>query len=325
MGGGASIPSKKGLFKWIQDGNVKKIRNVLEDQRLGGELLELLCTKNDDNRTPLMAAMFEGYSGDNFDIVMLLISERAGLELTNKYGQTPLLIVCSAGKQKGVDKVVQALLSAGADPTACDKTGMTSLHKLASAGRIEGAMDLIEAGAPLDAVDSFGFTALHYAVEKGRMETVRMLLDAGCKWNCATNDGRTPIAFSIENGHEEILRLFTDLGGFAASLERVPEGEQYEGERCDPWIPKFDRVKEKRFWLHKLTGDVTWENPYEGEDAEPNADDHVKKERTWLQERKSKVTLANMGLVGDTAKEIKKYSWEIGERQEQRAAWHSRS
>jgi ankyrin repeat protein len=176
-------------------------------------------------------------------------------------------------------------------------------------------MDLVEAGASLTARDRFGFTALHYAAKGGRLEVLKRLVEVGADISMKTEDAKTPVAFAIDEGHDKCSAVFTRLGGFKATLEKVPEGEQYEGERNDPWAPKFNKVKEKKFWIHTKTGDIAWDDPYEvANDAFSDDNDDetgaVDKE-TWLQKRKQQVSLANMKMEDGV-----KFSWNIKEKGE---------
>ncbi|KAI8010615.1 26S proteasome non-ATPase regulatory subunit 10 [Camellia lanceoleosa] len=106
------------------------------------------------------APLHSASSSGNLEIVEILLSSGANVNLKNNGGRTALHYAAS----KGWLKIAEILLSHGANINLKDKVGCTPLHRAASTGNSELYELLIEEGAEVDAIDKTGQTPLMSAV-----------------------------------------------------------------------------------------------------------------------------------------------------------------
>jgi ankyrin repeat protein len=107
-----------------------------------------------------------------FDIVQLLITYHANVNLTNKANETPLIY---AIKKKNV-KITEYLLQHKADPNSIYDTGITSLH-LAAANNLQDIVKiLLDFKANPNIIDKNKHTPLTYAILKKYTDIIQMLL-----------------------------------------------------------------------------------------------------------------------------------------------------
>ncbi|VEL20250.1 unnamed protein product, partial [Protopolystoma xenopodis] len=116
-------------------------------------------------------------------ISWLVEAGRAGIEVRDSHGRTPLNWAATIGSVESVRR----LLELGANTEARDEHGLTPMHCAASRGHtvaLETMLKSVKAAGRresdcVEARDRDGCTPLFYAVTMGRLETVRMLLSHG--------------------------------------------------------------------------------------------------------------------------------------------------
>ena len=144
--------------------------------------------------TPLHSAVL----GAKYEIIRLLIADRAKITVTNSSGNTPLhLVSYDDSHWSDVIAVVQLLIDRGADINARNENERTPLHKALIRNNGQGVPGiLIASGADVDARDVDGFTPAHWAQTESQVDA---LVAAGANLNLAvTNEshpeyGRTPL------------------------------------------------------------------------------------------------------------------------------------
>ncbi len=146
------------------------------------------------------------------ELLNLLITAGADVNVANKDGRTPLYLAAAYGHVECV-RLLQA--APGIDVNKADNDGWTPLIWAAWEGHVE-CVRLLQAAPGIDVnkADNDGWTPLYWAALCGRTECVRLLLAApGIDVNKATNDGRTPLKAAESQGKSECARLIREAGG----------------------------------------------------------------------------------------------------------------
>lgn len=123
-------------------------------------------------------------------MVLSLIKHANGnslLELTDRYGYTPLLWAVNLG----YIRIVAILLEAGANALACDPAGLSALHVAIGRGFDRVAEQLLEAGADPMAVDHYGKTPMDLARVSRQERLLPLLYEHG---------GKEPESTKLKNG-----------------------------------------------------------------------------------------------------------------------------
>lgn len=129
---------------------------------------------NRDGETPLMSAAWDE---ENLDVMRLLITAGADVNLVDESGESALSTACNEGNTEAAKLLVEA----GADVNVANDEGHTSLMSAVMWSDAELVEILLKAGANLDAADDEGYTALDWAKDARAAECVRILRAAGCK------------------------------------------------------------------------------------------------------------------------------------------------
>ena len=137
--------------------------------------------------TPLHWACSSHFSLDEIEVVKLLLSRGADVNLKSKYGHTPLHL--AAIKTASNPDKIDVLVHAGANVNAMNSSGETPLHNATDFAHFKAAKRLIEAGADVNAHGRrkgtcHGYTPLHRAVSvhgdhDERLKTIDLLLAKG--------------------------------------------------------------------------------------------------------------------------------------------------
>ncbi|WP_128113551.1 ankyrin repeat domain-containing protein [Polynucleobacter necessarius] len=121
-------------------------------------------------------------------IELLLADKRTDVDLSNKYGETPLMIASINGNLPIVKTLV---LQKNA---MVDHVGWTPLHyACTNDGHIEVTQFLLANGATVDSRGLNGTTPLMMAVQSGNEDLVKLLLDKGANIQIRNNLGLTAI------------------------------------------------------------------------------------------------------------------------------------
>lgn len=136
----------------------------------------------------------EAAVNNDISTVTRLIKSGADLNVTWKYGYTPLML---AVIKENVD-TVKLLLDAGADVNAKSKSGDTALTIDGKNNGDDPSITklLLKHKADINACGEYGKTALHNAAYNRRLSVVKLLLESGAKTEIKDNDGLTVLAAS---------------------------------------------------------------------------------------------------------------------------------
>ena len=174
---------------------------------------------NEDGQSALMLAAKATIT----EVVTVLIGNGADVNLRDKNGSTPLLVVTkrlcrptakqplnTGGGQKDesnnsdcddgdVLSMVRLLVTIGAKKNLSDKKGFTPLHVCAKRGHVGGMQLLLKHGADVNCRTLSGDTPLGLAALAGFLDVVNELLirDYGADINQANDLGRTPLHLAI--------------------------------------------------------------------------------------------------------------------------------
>lgn len=146
-----------------------------------------------------------GSSGENIDILKLLIENGADIGLTDNDNQT----ILHKASQFASSEYVQYLLEEGAAPNKVDNDKVYPLFKACAEARLEVAKLLIQSGADVNKVTgglTFGYSPLIAATYKNSPELVEYLLSKGADKSYKSPDG-TALQIAKKQGNEEIINL----------------------------------------------------------------------------------------------------------------------
>jgi hypothetical protein len=145
--------------------------------------------------------LFEAVEAEELDRVQELLAAGFSPNLTNRYGDTPLILAADLYFENG-GEVVEKLLKAGADPSQANRFGVTPLM-YAVLRDSQTAEMLVNAGANVNAADDNGRTALMYAAFEGKFDDVQTLIRAGADVNARDTEGKTVLGYAIARGGAE--------------------------------------------------------------------------------------------------------------------------
>jgi uncharacterized protein len=139
----------------------------------------------DENGNPLLVLAIKERSSRV--IALLLASKGIDVDLSNKLGETPLMMASINGDLALVEKLVLK------HRAQLDHISWTPLHYASSMGHLEVAQFLIANGALVDSLNLGGTTPLMMAVQSGNEYLVKFLLDKGANLQLRNNLGLSAI------------------------------------------------------------------------------------------------------------------------------------
>jgi len=126
------------------------------------------------------------------DVITYLISNKStDVDLSNKSGETPLMIASINGNMPVVKSLVEQRQA------QINHIGWTPLHYAASRGQMEVAEYLILKGATIDSLSQSNTTPLMMAVISGNESLIKLLLDKGANLKLRNDQGFTAIDIAI--------------------------------------------------------------------------------------------------------------------------------
>ncbi|EAY18970.1 hypothetical protein TVAG_147150 [Trichomonas vaginalis G3] len=173
-------------------------------------------------------ATCNGYSALHFavgynttEILQLLISHGANINVKNEYGDSPLHFAVKSNSKKKVE----FLILHGADVNATNQEGQTPLHcavcvinsfvyiKVKFKNNFKTIIELlIFHGADVNAKDEDGMTALHYTVLNNYAEITRLLVSNGADINAKNRIGKPPLQLAVIKNRQEIANFLISNG-----------------------------------------------------------------------------------------------------------------
>lgn len=194
---GADVTAKdnsgRGAWFYATEGTFKKT------------VFELLSEKGAKHDEPDKAGIMPlhlAVERDNGALIRYLLENGADVRATANNGAHILHFLYSGDE---VD-IVELLISKGADPNAkIPKSGISVLGLLFGhcAGEIDMVKTLVENGADVNATTTDGLTVLHRAAENASAEVLRYLIDRGARVDAKSKAGTTVLSKVVENGDAE--------------------------------------------------------------------------------------------------------------------------
>jgi hypothetical protein len=160
----------------------------------------------------------------NREMVQLLLSAGANVNLKNESGETVLMMMDG----DATSDLVWDLINVGAKVNQKDNADNTALMQAATTNNLEAVKTLIDAGAEVDARNKRGQTALMLAASEGNVNIVRTLVLAGADINASDNEHQNVLAHALENDHAPVVRLLKSKGAVETVVAKVETEEEKE-------------------------------------------------------------------------------------------------
>jgi ankyrin repeat protein len=143
----------------------------------------------DEKGNPLLLLAIQDQSYGVIEV--LLASKGMDVDLSNKQGETPLMMASINGDLPLVKTLVSKKRA------QLDHIGWTPLHYACSKGHLEIAQYLIANGAMVDSISLGGTTPLMMAVQSGNEYLVKLLLDKGANLQLRNGLGYSAIDIAV--------------------------------------------------------------------------------------------------------------------------------
>ena len=191
------------LIRAIEEGNVKKVKNLIKKKSDINANHSYLDALSYDNTFLHFAAEL-----GNEKIVKVLIENGARIEARNLGKQTPLH--CAA--EKGHEKVVETILENEERINSGSASGYAYLYKTTQ-WLYRGIVNtLLQKKDLVDSEDAWGYTALHYAAMNKHAKTVETLIKKEANINTKNMFGQTPLRIAAICRHKEIVEILIAQG-----------------------------------------------------------------------------------------------------------------
>lgn len=174
--------------------------------------------------TPLLLCAEYG----TLDLLNILLKNGAELDVTNKFGYSPLGLALLQNRIQ----LARRLLKAGLpNPPDCGQ----ALHGWAMSAHKDDQMEpigprLMDGGCDVNAANDRGSTPLHLAAFGKGTETVRVLIDWGANVNARNDSGKTPLSRATR---KKTIELLLDAGA-------KPGRQKYPDRKITPLIEYAD-------------------------------------------------------------------------------------
>ena len=180
--------------------------------------LDINLKDNIKNWTPIYY-LLDSSDGSETEILQILIKSGAKINISDKYGITPLHLVSF----KGQDEYMSILLQNNVDINAYDKFNRIPLNYAIMEGQLNSAYYLLESGSNINTKDIDGNTLLHYAVSsKGNSLLFSiMLIDRKINLNEINNEGDTALMIIAKKNPKENVRLIKKLIDSGAKYKNI--------------------------------------------------------------------------------------------------------
>jgi ankyrin repeat protein len=124
-------------------------------------------------------------------IAFLLTNPRTDVDISNKFGETPLMIAAIEGNLPVAKALIQGRKA------KVDHIGWTPLHYACAKGQLEIAHYLLANGAAVDSLSPGNTTPLMMAVQSGNEVLVKLLLDKGSDLQLRNSQGLSAIDIAV--------------------------------------------------------------------------------------------------------------------------------
>lgn len=124
-------------------------------------------------------------------IAFLLTNPRTDVDISNKFGETPLMIAAIEGNLPVAKALIQGRKA------KVDHIGWTPLHYACAKGQLEIAQYLLANGAAVDSLSPGNTTPLMMAVQSGNEVLVKLLLDKGADLQLRNSQGLSAIDIAV--------------------------------------------------------------------------------------------------------------------------------
>ena len=129
---------------------------------------------------------------NSVDVFSYLVSNKTtDVDLSNKYGETPLMIASIEGNMPFVKVLVEQRKA------KINHSGWTPLHYASAKGHLDVALYLIANGAMIDSLSPGNVTPLMMAVQSGNELLIKLLLDKGADLQLRNSQGYTAIDIAV--------------------------------------------------------------------------------------------------------------------------------
>ena len=152
------------------------------------------------NETALMKASYKGHL---HIVELLVLTNKADMNLSNDENETALYKACDAGH----DYLVEFLLTHGSAVDQPNKGKWSPLCEAARSGHLTVVELLIQHGADINVAASDGKTPLYFAAANGQLLVLKCLIAKGADVNKATDEGFTPLCRAAKEGYTVIVEL----------------------------------------------------------------------------------------------------------------------
>ncbi|CAL5354994.1 unnamed protein product [Camellia sinensis] len=184
---GAEAIKNDDFFNSAENGDSSFFEALSHDQ-----LLKALSLRNEDCRSLLHVAASSAHP----KVVKILSAADpsvTGINSADEEGWAPLHSASSSGNVE----IVEILLSSGADVNLKNNGGRTALHYAASKGWLKIAEILLSHGANINLKDKVGCTPLHRAASTGNSELCELLIEEGAEVDAIDKAGQTPLMSAV--------------------------------------------------------------------------------------------------------------------------------
>jgi ankyrin repeat protein len=149
--------------------------------------------------------LHEASASGNFDVMELLLSHGADVDVHDHRGDSPLH---RAFHHQNFD-AVKILVNRGA-VNVCDRSNSTLLHEAAGSGNIDIIRLLLDRDADVNVLDRCGDSPLHKAFRYH--DAVKLLVDRGADVNARNKSNSTPLHEASGSGNRDVMELLLSLG-----------------------------------------------------------------------------------------------------------------
>ncbi len=144
---------------------------------------------------------------DNVSEVKSLLSKGVNPNAIDQNGN-PMLILAIKDKSTNVIEVL--INDPKIDVDLSNKNGETPLMIASIEGNLPLVMTLVLKNKAM--LDHIGWTPLHYASAKGHLEVAEFLISNGATVDALSLNNTTPLMMAVQSGNEQLLKLLLDKG-----------------------------------------------------------------------------------------------------------------